>query len=79
MKTISLEAARSYARNASATWICSFENTKIFGEKGGHTAFCAIHFEDKNGGRGQDFQISKANFIALKNEGFKVGTNEQNL
>lgn len=79
MKTIDLETARNYARNSSTAWINSFESTKVFGEKGGHTAFCSIHFENKNGGSGQSFQISKVNFIALKNEGFKVGVNEQNL
>lgn len=79
MKTIDLQTARNYSKNAAATWINSFESTKVFGERGGHTAFCSIHFESKNGGSGQSFQISKANFIALKNEGFKVYANEQNL
>lgn len=39
MKTIDLETARNYARNSSTAWINSSESTKVFGEKGGHTAF----------------------------------------
>lgn len=79
MKAIDLNTARLYAKSSCDTFISSFESTKVFGEKGGHTAFCCIHFMHKDGGGWKSFNISKANFIILKNEGFNVCVNEQNL
>lgn len=78
MRVISFETVKAYSKNASYTTINSFENTKVFGEKGGHAAFCSIYF-DLPSGRHQSFRISRATFMLLKQEGFKVCINEQNL
>ena len=49
-------------------------STKVFGEKGGHKAFCTARYEFKKGGADKSFEISKKTYDELKATGlFKIG------
>ncbi|MCL2597278.1 MAG: hypothetical protein FWD66_06420 [Paludibacter sp.] len=73
---MTIEKVRNYVNggNYANMFIVSYDKRKVFGEKGGHRAFCLIHFASKTGGKGQSFAISKKTYLSLKNNGCKIAT-----
>lgn len=47
----------------------AYKSTKIFGEKGGHTAFQTVNFDFVGGGANKSFEISKKTYQELKATG----------